>query len=46
MSPDGKTHSEIDHILIDRLRLSSVLDVCSFMTADCNNSYYLLVAKV
>jgi hypothetical protein len=26
-SPDGKTHSPIDHILVDRKRQSSVLDV-------------------
>ena len=29
-SPDGKTHNQIDHILIDRRRQSSKLDVCSF----------------
>jgi hypothetical protein len=27
MSPDGKTHNQIDHILIERGRHSSVLDV-------------------
>jgi hypothetical protein len=27
MSPDGKTHNQIDHILIDRRWRSSVLDV-------------------
>ena len=26
-SPDGKTHKHIDHILIDRRRHSSILDV-------------------
>jgi hypothetical protein len=27
MSPDGKPHNQIDHILIDRQRNSSILDV-------------------
>jgi endonuclease/exonuclease/phosphatase family metal-dependent hydrolase len=26
-SPDGKTHNQIDHILVDRRRHSNVLDV-------------------
>jgi len=29
-SPDGKTHKEIDHLLINRRWHSSVLDVRSF----------------
>jgi hypothetical protein len=45
-SPDGKTHTRVDHILIDRRRHSSVLDVRSFTAADCDTDHYLLVANV
>jgi hypothetical protein len=46
MSPDGKTHNQIDHILVDRRRHSNVLDVRSYRAADCNTDHYLMVAKV
>jgi hypothetical protein len=45
-SPDGKTHNQIDHILVDRRRHSSMLDIRSFGTADCDSDHYLVVAKV
>jgi hypothetical protein len=45
-TPDGKTHNQTDHILVDRQRHSSVLDVRSFRAADCDSDYYLVVAKV
>jgi endonuclease/exonuclease/phosphatase family metal-dependent hydrolase len=45
-SPDGNTHNQIDHILIDRRRHSSVLDVQSFRAADCDTDRYLVVAKI
>ena len=44
-SPDGKTHNQIDHILIDRRWHSSTLDVRRFMGADCDTDHYLVVAK-
>jgi hypothetical protein len=45
-SPDGKTHKQIDHILIDRRRQSSILEYRSFRGADCDSEDYLVVAKV
>jgi exonuclease III len=45
-SPDGKTHNQIDHILVDRRRHSNVLDVRLFRAADCDTDHYLVVAKV
>jgi endonuclease/exonuclease/phosphatase family metal-dependent hydrolase len=45
-SPDGKTHNQIDHILVDRRRHPSVLDVRSFKAADCDTDHYLVVVNV
>jgi len=45
-SPDGKNHNPIDQVVIDRRWHSSVLDVRSFMGADCVTDYYLLIATV
>jgi endonuclease/exonuclease/phosphatase family metal-dependent hydrolase len=44
-SPDGKTHNQIDHILVGRRRHSNVLDVRSFRAADCDSDHSLVVAK-
>jgi hypothetical protein len=44
-SPDGKKHSQIDHILIDRRWNSGVFDVRSFREADCHTDHHLVVAK-
>jgi endonuclease/exonuclease/phosphatase family metal-dependent hydrolase len=45
-SPDGKKHNQIDHVLVDRRRQSSILDVRSFRGADCDMDHYLLAAKL
>jgi hypothetical protein len=44
-SPDGKNHNQLDHIVIDKRRQSSVLDVRSFRAAGCDTGHYLVVAK-
>jgi hypothetical protein len=45
MSPDGKTHDQIGHILVDRRRYSNVL-VRSFRAAVCDSDHYRVVVKV
>ncbi|PNF36242.1 hypothetical protein B7P43_G08703 [Cryptotermes secundus] len=44
-SSDGKTHNQINHILIDRGRHSSILEVRSFRAADCDTCHWLVAEK-
>jgi hypothetical protein len=45
-SPEGNTHNQIDHVLVDRRRHSSIFDVRSFRRADCDTEHYLVVVKL
>jgi hypothetical protein len=45
-SPEGNTHKQIGHVLIDIKRHSCILDVRSFRGSDCDTDHYLVVAKV
>jgi hypothetical protein len=45
-SQEGKPHHQIDHVLIDGRRHSSVLVVQLFRAADCDTDHPLAVAKV
>jgi hypothetical protein len=42
-SPEVKMHNQVDHILIGRRWNSSLLDVQTFIWADCDTDYYLIV---
>jgi hypothetical protein len=42
----GKTHSQIDNILIDRRPHSNILDARYFKGADCGTDHFLVVAEV
>jgi hypothetical protein len=47
-SPDGVTHNQIDHVLIDKRRHSNILrvDVRSFTGVDYSTDHYLVVEKL
>jgi hypothetical protein len=45
-SPNGKTRNQIDHILIDRRKHSSILYFRSLRAADCDTDNYLVVENI
>ena len=45
-SPEGKTHNQTDHILIERRWNSHIVDVWSSTVADCDTDHCLVVAGV
>jgi hypothetical protein len=45
-SSDGKPHSQIGHILLDRRSHSNVPDDPLFRAADSDSGHYLVVAKI
>jgi len=45
-SPDRKTPNQTDHILVDRRRRSSLLDVQCFRRPDCDTDHFLVTAKL
>jgi hypothetical protein len=45
-SPDGTTHNQTDHVLLDKREFSYIVGVRSFRGVDCGTDHYLVVAKV
>jgi hypothetical protein len=45
-SPDGKTHNQIDHILVEKREQSNVLDDRSFRALCCDSDHYVVMAKI
>lgn len=45
ISPDGRTHNQIDHILLESKHLKSVKDVRSFRGADAKTDHFLMIMR-
>ena len=44
-SPDGPTHNQIDHLIIDARHVSNLMDVRTFRVANINSDHYLLIQR-
>jgi hypothetical protein len=42
---DGKPNDQADHVLVDKRRHSSTVDIGSFRNAGCDTDHYLVVKK-
>jgi endonuclease/exonuclease/phosphatase family metal-dependent hydrolase len=45
-SPDGKTETQIDHLLIDKRHLSNLMDVRSYKGANIESDHYPVGIKL
>jgi hypothetical protein len=41
-SPDGTTHNQIDHVLVERRNASNIMDIRTYRGADCGSDHHLV----
>ena len=44
--PDGITHNQIDHVLVDKKSQLSIIDICSLRRVNCDTDHYLVVVTI